>query len=437
MGASLSVNLTQLGKDDVNRTAVVNVEVIVTSDGGTYNHIGAPFYLTVDGSTISFNATFGSPQSGTFASTLYFGSFNVDYNSNGTKTVVASASFVTGTSAGTISCSGSLTLTPISSSGGDDDDDNTEEGGDDIGGSGSGSATILSPGFEGNVKWLSFVQDGMHCIGTDGFDTYVLELAFETPEFTGESTSIDIAIKADYSEINRGSQTIGIVICSSIDNDALYNNEYQIAATEMTIVNNGYGIVNIPTKELRGSTTYYIILWMPAGYGTGLYYIDSIDNHRVRVNYTEDNGDGGNTGYRYLWVEDEEGMSITIYKYDANEGIYIDISDSSIEGWDDNGKWNVYKMQSGDYFTYEIGTFFPDFKLDDTGLSYSYEDNCFTFDSSLTETDKARIWVDWIKGAVYIDNDSEFNRYLCYIDNGTDFELYIPYIDNGTNWEPL
>jgi hypothetical protein len=150
MGASLNVNLSQTGVNETSRTATVSVVVTITSNAGTHNHfgssslgIGAYLSVTIDGSSYEGYVTFGSEDTGTYTSTVYSSTETVSYGSSGTKTVFASATCVTGTSAGTISGSDSLTLTPIASSGGggsdsgDDDDDYT-------GGSGSGSGTTSS-----------------------------------------------------------------------------------------------------------------------------------------------------------------------------------------------------------------------------------------------------------------------------------------------------
>lgn len=324
MGASLSVSLTQTGKNETNRTGTVSVVVTITSDKGTHNHFGssdlgqgALLYVTVDGDTYSSYVTFGSESTGTVTSTVYSNSFTVSYNSSGTKTVSASARCVTGTSAGTISNSASLSLTPISSSGGssgggdDGDDDNTEEWDPDNPGSGSGSGSggssdSDSPPFESNVgisyfwdnytgKWGSSIAN----IGYDVDGSHSALLHFVTgSNEVGRSTSVDIAMKPN--SVSNGVQTIGVALCSRSFNSSLYgganldvDDPYQIAVDTISLVGSRYSEMSIPTRALKGGTDYYLILWIPPDYYSSdspinLNFGNSI---RIRVNYTDDDSE--------------------------------------------------------------------------------------------------------------------------------------------------
>ncbi len=307
MGASLSVDLSQVSVNESSRTATVSIVVKITSTAGTHNHYGssdlgqgALLYVTIDGNEYSQYVTFGSSDTGTFTSTVYSNSITVSYSSSGTKTVSASARCVTGTSAGTISGSDSLSLTPIGSSsggsGGDsgDDGDDEDDGGSTGGGSGGGS--LILPTFVGNTS-LSYYTS--YFVGNDGWDYYASVIKFTTPEFSGKSTSVDIAIKARNETYDRD-ELLGVAICSFPVNHEVYarasgvevTDPYQIATGMITSkITSGigqYGITNIPTTALKSSTAYYLILWIPTGYQSGgaFHYLDAIEEHVIRVNYS-------------------------------------------------------------------------------------------------------------------------------------------------------
>jgi len=150
MGASINVSLSQKSQNTEARTSVVNVKVTVTSTAGTHNHYttadrGAVLTLTIDGSSYSYVAPFGSEETGTFTETLYSNDVTVSHNSDGTKTLFVSAVLATGVSAGTVSDSASLTLTPMSSSGGSGGTDSDDDDDDTGGGSGSGTTDREEP----------------------------------------------------------------------------------------------------------------------------------------------------------------------------------------------------------------------------------------------------------------------------------------------------
>lgn len=310
MGASLSVDLSQVSVNESSRTATVSIVVKITSTAGTHNHYGssdlgqgALLYVTIDGNTYSQYVTFGSSSTGTYTSTVYSNSITVSYSSSGTKTVSASARCVTGTSAGTISGSDSLSLTPIGSSsggsGGDSGDD--EDDGDDGGntGGGSGGGYLVLPNFVGNTSLSYHGSRFPGWVGNDGWDYYASVIKFTTPEFSGKSTSVDIAIKARDNTYAR-EELLGAAICSSSANNEVYarasglevTDPYQIATgviiSKITSGIGQYGITNIPTTALKSSTAYYLILWIPTGYqnGEAYHYLDVIEEHVIRVNYS-------------------------------------------------------------------------------------------------------------------------------------------------------
>lgn len=291
MGASLRVNLTQLGVNEASRTAEVNVEVIVTSTSGTHNHYtdttnGATLYLTIDGNTQSFVATFGSEESGTFTTTLYFGSTTVNYNSSGTRTVTASARLMTGTKAGTISGSNSLALTPISSSGDSSGDSGGADNSEEYNGFGfipsTGTAAKLEPGnatiwgqtdyyTSGGYQWGEYSESWAY-LGADLDPTYgttrylPVVIGFTTPKFTGASKAVRVALSVTDGKLSE--VPMSIALCRSDSNRDNYlgagpdvSDENQIAVGSIPILGDSFCYTTIPVEDLKSETNYYLVLW--------------------------------------------------------------------------------------------------------------------------------------------------------------------------------
>lgn len=290
MGASLSVDLSQVSVNESSRTATVSIVVKITSTAGTHNHYGssdlgqgALLYVTIDGNTYSQYVTFGSSSTGTYTSTVYSNSITVSYSSSGTKTVSASARCVTGTSAGTIRGSDSLSLTPIGSSsggsGGDDGGDNTEEWDPDNPGSGGGTGGVSPlPGNStliGQAKLKAATSDPDYTMFDDGMITYssaagssqICIIKFTTPNFKGVSTSLIVNLYGpEISGVKDGA--VSYALCSSDINNGMYigassvvDDPNQIAYGAISKSDWPSGTFTIQTDALKSKHDYYIVMW--------------------------------------------------------------------------------------------------------------------------------------------------------------------------------
>jgi hypothetical protein len=139
MGASISVNLSKKSYDAASGTSVIHVEVTLTSNAGTHNHYtdenrGAIFTIIIDDREYSGVCPFGSSDSGTFKDTLFSSDISVVHSTDSTTSFFVHASLYTGTSAGTVSDSASMSLAPAGGSsggsgGGSDSGDDDYTGG--------------------------------------------------------------------------------------------------------------------------------------------------------------------------------------------------------------------------------------------------------------------------------------------------------------------
>lgn len=111
MGISISMTISQGAQSIANNTTVVTATVKYTTSSSTYNNNKKPGTITLDGSKYSFTASFAKGKTNAF---LASASKTVTHNSNGTRSVSASATFTSGVSSGTVSTgTKSLTLTTI------------------------------------------------------------------------------------------------------------------------------------------------------------------------------------------------------------------------------------------------------------------------------------------------------------------------------------
>lgn len=109
MAVSLSISISQGSQSVANNTTVVSVTAYAKSTNGSYNNNSKSGSITIDGTGYSFSSSFKKNTTTTLATK----SKTVTHNSDGTRTVYASASYTTGVSSGTISASGSKTLSTI------------------------------------------------------------------------------------------------------------------------------------------------------------------------------------------------------------------------------------------------------------------------------------------------------------------------------------
>lgn len=110
MGASLSIAITQGSQSVANNQTYVTATVKVTATGATYNGYDSQCSGSLSG---TFSGSWKKGFSKGTTTTLYTKSAWVSHNAEGKCTVSFSASYTTGTSAGTITASNSKTLTTI------------------------------------------------------------------------------------------------------------------------------------------------------------------------------------------------------------------------------------------------------------------------------------------------------------------------------------
>ena len=115
MAVSISMTISQGTQSVANNTTKVTVKVKATWTAGSWNNWGtAPGWIKIDGETKNFSGiTFNESQTTTGSKTIMEWTKTVSHNSYGTKKVSCSASFTSGVSSGTVTCSGSKTLTTI------------------------------------------------------------------------------------------------------------------------------------------------------------------------------------------------------------------------------------------------------------------------------------------------------------------------------------
>lgn len=110
MAGNISITITESGVNIPRNTSVVTVNVYYYGNGVSWNANSCPGTIYIDGASYSFSHSF-TRSSG--AQWLGSASRIVTHNNDGSKTVYCSASFNTDVSLGTLSTSGSATLTVI------------------------------------------------------------------------------------------------------------------------------------------------------------------------------------------------------------------------------------------------------------------------------------------------------------------------------------
>ena len=115
MAVSISLAITQNSQNIANNTSNVTVKVTAKWTYGSYNATGqCTGSITIDGTKHSFSGIkFNTGESTSGSQVIMTKTVDVSHASDGSKTLSCSASFVTGVSSGTVSCSGSKALTTI------------------------------------------------------------------------------------------------------------------------------------------------------------------------------------------------------------------------------------------------------------------------------------------------------------------------------------
>lgn len=338
MPVSISMNVVQNSVDNTNNRSLVTVTVTAHYTGGSFNRNDPPLTVTLDGVSETVNVDFNASNNTSGSETIYSRQWYVGHNSDGTKTLYYSASYVTGVSSGTVSTSGSLVLSSTggssggSSSGGDPgggdsgggttggggdsgDDSGDDSGGGDYGGDSGGgdpggdvgnpenvlaaepgNATVINNIFFGYDTTLS--PDNYHTIGgqvvAESGNNRIGIIRFETPNFEGASTSVDLRFSVG--NVYGNSQTVNFAICTAdayafsyiVYPDSI-SDPYAIASGTIQLTANSICSVTVPTSALKGNTTYYVFLWFPYTTSNFVYAdINKTEWHGIDVNYKKD-----------------------------------------------------------------------------------------------------------------------------------------------------
>lgn len=408
MAVWLTMRLSQGTPNETARTNTVTATVTVHYNGGSYNGNSPSGTVTINGQSSSFSCNFNYAGIGQGAATTGTGSVvaatrtvTVPYGSSTTKTVYASASFNSGTASGTVSTSGSISLTPISaggSSGGGGDDGGEEWDPDNPGGSGGitgnvGNCTIIGGTlFYSEKESLNYYLNTTFTVTSDDYIPYTYVLKFTTPSDVGYSHSLAVNLSGAKSYVyDEGDYRICYALCESDENHNMYlratsivNDPTQLASGSLSNREWFSMPFTIETNELQSNKEYYLIFWIPSDTGfVATAGADPTEYHGVTLNYIPSKEEE----YRYLWIKHEEGLTVTLHRYDSGGDAYIDISDDSTDGLKDGNLWHVFIMRSGDYFRFSLEAL-PGYTLGEiTTIGVQYNENRldWSFDPNITD----------------------------------------------------
>lgn len=113
MAMTVAITLTENSVSTANNTSSVNCKVTVSWTGGSYNHTGATQVLVFDGVRYTTTAKINANKTTSGSQTLFNVTRTVAHNADGTKTVTAKATVISGGNSGTITKSASKVLTKI------------------------------------------------------------------------------------------------------------------------------------------------------------------------------------------------------------------------------------------------------------------------------------------------------------------------------------
>lgn len=349
MAVWLSLSLSQGSPNKTARTTTVSATLTIHYSGGSYDGTQPSGEITIDGQSFPFVKNFnyagvgqGAASQGT-GSTSITVTATVEYGSNSSRTVYASASF----SRASGGASGSISLTPIGTSsggsgGGSDDGDNGEEW--EEGGSGGttrkGNVSII--GQKSSTGTTSYKMDTINGIGLFLGNYVNTIIKFETPYIGGPSTylNIDIGLSGNISLLPE----ICYAICVEDYNLGMYenasyevNDPYQLQSGVLDYdgLDTGRIQASIRTGALRTEKIYYLVLWIPADSDFERYVqISYASGHVMSVDYindgTGDPPDGrlpGNASPIGQAILQEASDSIAYY---TNEGYEVTYFNGSI-----------------------------------------------------------------------------------------------------------
>lgn len=114
MVTGFRIGITQNSQSVAGNKSNVTVALTITWNGGSYNATGnAAGVLNIDGIDYSFTAKFNTAQKTTGSEVIFSKTLDISHSPDGSKTLACSASFATGTGAGTVTATGAKTLTQI------------------------------------------------------------------------------------------------------------------------------------------------------------------------------------------------------------------------------------------------------------------------------------------------------------------------------------
>lgn len=113
MAMTVKIALTENSVSAANNTSSVNCKVTLSWTGGSFNHSGATQVLMFDGVRYTTTAKLNPNKTSSGSQTLFNATRTVTHNADGTKTVSANVTVISGGNSGTITKSASKVLTKI------------------------------------------------------------------------------------------------------------------------------------------------------------------------------------------------------------------------------------------------------------------------------------------------------------------------------------
>jgi hypothetical protein len=113
MAVKLSLSLKQNSQSVANNSSNVTLTATASWTYGSWNEYQKPGYVILDGTRYDFKSNFNPNATTSGSKVLFTKTVDIPHNADGSKTVAYSGSYTTGVSSGTITASGSATLTKI------------------------------------------------------------------------------------------------------------------------------------------------------------------------------------------------------------------------------------------------------------------------------------------------------------------------------------
>lgn len=113
MAMTVKIALTEKSVSTANNTSSVNCKVTLSWTHGSFNHSGATQVLVFDGVRYTTTAKLNPNKTSSGSQTLFNATRTVKHNADGTKTVSANVTVISGGNSGTIKESASKVLTKI------------------------------------------------------------------------------------------------------------------------------------------------------------------------------------------------------------------------------------------------------------------------------------------------------------------------------------